>query len=310
MQRFPNLPTLVGGLGLYLCVSAQWMYPVNSGSGFVYGDDALQRAENTTQETHQGTNIVYREDVVYGRVHGAGLLADIAYPEPAMRLPVILSVHGGRWQGGHKKDASAIDVREWAEWGFFAMSIDYRLVGASPPPACYQDLQCAIRFLHANAARLNIDDERIYLIGQSAGGHMVSLAATLGDGPYPRTGGWENYSNQIAAVISVAANYELNSLSWGKIWKPTEGDPVASRRQASPVSHVRKGMVPILIIHSDDDKSVPIANAQLMAEALDGVGAEYTFHRYKSAGHMGITEEVKLRSREFIDKHEKKKQRR
>ena len=52
-------------------------------------------------------------------------------------------------------------------------------------------MQCAIRFVHANAEKYNIDTKRIFLIGQSAGGHMVSLAATLGDGPFRRTGGWE-----------------------------------------------------------------------------------------------------------------------
>ena len=241
-------------------------------------------------------------DVVYGRVHGAGLLADIAYPKSEKQLPAILSVHGGRWQGGHKQDASAIDVRQWAELGFFAMSIDYRLVGASPVPACYQDLQCAIRYLHAHAKQYHIDTNRIFLIGQSAGGHMVSLAATLGDGPFKRTGGWSDASNDFLAAISVAANYELNTLSWGKIWEPAQGDPVQARKLASPVNHVNKNIKPLLVIHSDDDQSVPIANALLMIEALKEAHAEHVFHRYQSAGHMGITDEVIARSLEFIQK--------
>ena len=129
--------------------------------------------------------IVHRDDVVYGRVHGAGLLADIAYPKSLTKLPAIISVHGGRWVGGHKRDSSTIKVDQWVGFGFFAMSIDYRLAGSTPAPACYQDLQCAIRFVHAHADEYSIDINRIYLIGQSAGGHLVSLAATLGDGPWP-----------------------------------------------------------------------------------------------------------------------------
>ncbi|MBI3468966.1 MAG: alpha/beta hydrolase, partial [Planctomycetes bacterium] len=156
--------------------------------------------------------IVYREDVVYGRVHGAGLLADIAYPESKDLLPAIISVHGGRWVGGHKRDASTIKVEQWAGFGFFAMSIDYRLKNCSPAPSCYQDFQCAIRYVHAHAKEYNIDTSRIFLIGQSAGGHMVSLAATLGAGPYPRTGGWEKESNDFRAAISVAAAYDLVTL--------------------------------------------------------------------------------------------------
>ena len=104
--------------------------------------------------------IIEKPDVVYGRVHGAGLLADIAYPaqaDGAKPLTAVISVHGGRWRGGNKKDRSTIVVKQWAGFGLFAMSIDYRLVGCSPAPACYQDLQCAIRYVHAHAKQYNID---------------------------------------------------------------------------------------------------------------------------------------------------------
>lgn len=250
--------------------------------------------------TRTEPRLLHREDVVYGRVHGAGLLADIARPVSETPLPAIISVHGGRWRAGHKRDSSAIKVKQWAGFGFCAMSIEYRLVGCSPAPACYQDLQCAIRYVHAHAKELNVDTNRIFLIGQSAGGHLVSLAATLGDGPFPRTGGWEKASNHFRAAISVAANYELTTLSWGKIWSPLRGDPVKARRFASPVNHVTKTTAPLLILHSDNDRSVPIANALLMVEALKRANATYVLKRYPKMGHMGINEEVIKQSLAFI----------
>src|SRR4051812_44316720 len=125
------------------------------------------------QEQAAAAKIIRVDDLVYGRVHGAGLLADVAYPESKEKLPAIISVHGGRWRGGHKRDASTIKVDQWAGFGFFAMSIDYRLVGCTPAPACYQDFQCAIRYVHAHADEYNVDTNRIVLIGQSAGGHLV-----------------------------------------------------------------------------------------------------------------------------------------
>jgi alpha-L-fucosidase 2 len=251
--------------------------------------------------------IVFQENVVYGQVHGAGLLADVAYPESKQPLPAIISVHGGRWKGGHRRDASSINVKQWAEFGFFAMSIDYRLVGCSPAPACYQDMQCAIRFLHANAEKFNIDPKRIFLIGQSAGGHMTGLAATLGDGPFARTGGWEKASNDIRAAICVAANYELNTLSWGNIWTPQTDDVMAARKLASPVTHVAKTSKPMLILHSDNDQSVPIENALLMVDALKKAEAPHEFKRYPKMGHMGINEEVIKQSLEFIKKQSEAK---
>lgn len=130
---------------------------------------------------------------------------------------------------------------------------------------------------------------------------MVSLAATLGDGPFPRTGGWDDASNDFRAVISVAANYELNTLSWGTIWVPPGVDPVEARDLASPVNHVKADSKPLLILHSDNDRSVPIDNALLMVDALKTAGAPYDFRRYPDMGHMGINDEVIARAREFIE---------
>jgi acetyl esterase/lipase len=253
----------------------------------------------------EADKITLQENIVYGKVLGAALLADIATPPGDGPFPAIISVHGGRWVGGHKKDASTIKVDQWAGFGFFAMSIDYRLKGTTPAPACYQDFQCAIRYVHAHAKEFNVDSSRIFLIGQSAGGHMTSLAATLGDGPYPRTGGWEKESNDFRAAISVAACYDLNTLDWGKLWTPPGVPEEEARALASPSKHVSKTMKPLLIIHSDDDRSVPIANALGMVDVLRQAGAPHMFHHDTNKGHMGITDEVIARSLAFIKEQSK-----
>jgi acetyl esterase/lipase len=244
--------------------------------------------------------IASKQDVIYGRVEGSALLADIAYPERGGPLPAIVSVHGGRWRAGSRTDASSIKVGQWAEFGFFAMSIDYRLVGGSPAPAPYQDVLCAIRWVHAHASEYHVDPNRIYLIGQSAGGHMVSLAATLGEGPYKRAGGWDSDRGDFRAVISVAGAYDLNTLSWGNLWTPPNEDAETARRLASPLAHVTPGTKPILIIHSDDDRSVPVQQALDMTDALQKAGARHRFVHYTDKGHMGLVDEVIKETRGFI----------
>ena len=62
-------------------------------------------------------------------------------------------------------------------------------------------------------------------------------------------------------------------------------------------------MKPLFILHSDNDRSVPIENELLMVNALKKAGAPHTFHRYPTAGHMQVTDEVIERALEFIDKH-------
>jgi acetyl esterase/lipase len=202
--------------------------------------------------------VVAQKDLIYGRVEGSALLADLAVPDGPGLRPAIVSIHGGRWRAGNRTDASSIKVEQWAELGFVAMSIDYRLVGGSPAPAAYLDTLCAIRWVHAHADEYRIDPNRVYLIGQSAGGHLVSLVATLGDGPFAKTGGWDKARSDVRAVISVAGPYELNTLSWGNLWTPVSGVAEDARTLASPITHVSAATRPTLIIHSDDDKSVPI----------------------------------------------------
>src|SRR5436190_8771678 len=260
--------------------------------------------------------VVTRTDVIYGRVEGSALLANIAYPDGPSLKPAIISVHGGRWRAGNRADASSIKVAQWAEFGFFAMSIDYRLVGGSPAPAPQLDLLCAIRWVHAHAAEYNIDPERVYLIGQSAGGQMVSMIATAGEAGFPRIGGWEKARTDVRAVISVAATYELTTLSWGNLWtpldapqgKPLEGSKLEEARQhASPINHVSATTKPILVIHSDDDKSVPVQQATDFVEKLKAAGVTHRYVHYTDKGHMGITDDVIKEARAFIAELEQKK---
>jgi len=251
--------------------------------------------------------IVTKTDVIYGRVEGSALLANIAYPDGPSLKPAIISVHGGRWRAGNRADASSIKVAQWAEFGFFAISIDYRLVGGSPAPAPQLDLLCAIRWVHAHANEYNIDPERVYLIGQSAGGQMVSMIATAGEAGFPRVGGWEKARTDVRAVISVAGTYELTGLSWGNLWTPITGDVNEARKHASPANHVSASTKPIMVIHSDDDKSVPVQQAADFVEKLKAAGVQHRYVHFTDKGHMGITDDVIKEARAFIAEVEQKK---
>ena len=237
-------------------------------------------------------HIVVEQDVIYGQVAGSALMADVAYAVSDDLIPAIIYVHGGRWRAGARTGRERLDVYEWAARGFLAMTVDYRLVPASPAPAPYQDLLCAIRWVHAHAEEYGVDPDRVYLIGNSAGGHLVSLVATLGDGPYERVGGWDDARSDVRAVISAAAPYDLNTLSWGDLWTPIEGEIEEHRRVASPMHQINANTKPILIIHSDDDRSVPVQQAHDMVAAMEAANAPHRFVHYADNGHMRITDEV------------------
>ena len=252
--------------------------------------------------------VVIKTDVIYGRVEGSALLANLAYPDGPALKPAILSVHGGRWRAGNRADASSIKVAQWAEFGFFAMSIDYRLVGGSPAPAPYLDLLCAIRWVHAHAEEYRIDPERIYLIGQSAGGQLVSLVATIGEADFPRVGGWEKARSDVRARGQRRRRLRAEHAVVGQ--SVDAGRQATSRRRAPRRRRSitsRASTKPILVIHSDDDKSVPVQQAVDMAAKLKAAGVTSRFVHYTDRGHMGITDEVIKEARAFIGEVEPKK---
>jgi dipeptidyl aminopeptidase/acylaminoacyl peptidase len=136
---------------------------------------------------------------------------------------------------------------------------------------------------------------------------MVALFATAGEAGFPRTGGWQKARTDVRAVISVAATYELNTLSWGNLWTPVSGNVEEARRLASPITHVRASTKPLLVVHSDDDKSVPVQQANDMAAKLKASGVHHRYVHYADRGHLGITEDVIKEARAFIAEVEQKK---
>jgi acetyl esterase/lipase len=267
----------------------------------------------------QAQTISTKKDVIYALAWGSGLLADLAWPEGQTKLPVILMVHGGRWRAGSKNDKNYQQQGVFAAAGFFAMNIDYRLIDASPAPAPYQDIQAAIRWLHAHAAEYSLDENRIYMIGNSSGGHDVALAATLGPGPYPKTGGWETFPATIAGAIAISGAYDVNGITWGNLWTPLAGSPttgfttlsgeaaIEARKIASPLNNVSAQSKPLLMLASEDDKIVPFQQAVDMDHALTAAGVFHKFIRYKDRGHMGFSDDAIKEALAFIRELEARK---
>jgi acetyl esterase/lipase len=257
----------------------------------------------TTAGPARGPVVVRKTDMIYGRVQGSALLADLAYVQTPARKPAVVMIFGGRWRANSRLDNNEGWERlsRWARDGFVTMTIDHRLVEATPAPAPYQDVLCAIRWLHAHAAEYGVDEDQIYVIGNSSGGHLAALTAILGDNKaYSRTGGWETARSDVRAGIAVAAPYELNTLSWGNLWTPLSGDVQAARRQASPLAQLSANSKPLLVVHSDDDQSVPIQQALDMVRALEAAKIPHKFVRYKDRGHVGLTDEVLQEAKAFI----------
>ena len=95
------------------------------------------------------------------------------------------------------------------------------------------------------------------------------------------------------------------------IFTGTFADKPDLYRQASPVSHASKGDPPVLILHGTGDKTVPVEQSRLMAEALKKAGVEHDLILVEGAPHSFHLEPKEKDLRPvvigFFDKHSKSK---
>ena len=139
--------------------------------------DARRDAGLSTPE-----NIVRFDDISYGPYGDANLL-DV-YVQQGVKTPqaTIVNVHGGGWVYG-SKEVYQFYCMSLANRGFTVVNINYRLAPEHLFPAAVQDINAALTFLAKNGSKYFVDKERLVLVGDSAGGQLVSHYAAIYSNP-------------------------------------------------------------------------------------------------------------------------------
>lgn len=231
---------------------------------------------------------------------------DLYLPEGATALvPAVVFLHGGGWQLGSRHSAGPA-YAEWspnpferlAQAGTAVASVDYRLTGEAQWPAQLYDAKAAVRWLRARADEIGIDPTRIAAWGESAGGHLAELLGLTGadlDGEIGIVG-------PSSAVVAVAAWYAPSDLATLAMDLGADTMAADSREallvgaplrtvpdrvsQASPLSHVRAGAPPFLLLHGRDDHLIPCSQSERLREALVQAGNSVEFETYAGSDHM------------------------
>jgi len=231
-------------------------------------------------------------DVPYGQAGGQRLLLDIYLPEGAPPRPAVLVVHGGGWMGGSKEGHRATGEM-LAAAGYAAFVINYRLAPQFGYPAAVHDCQRAVRWIRANAAKYRVDPKRVGALGDSAGGHLVSLLGALRETLENSDPSLEEYSSGVQAVVNYYGPCELVRM-WAvePARRPLTawlgGEPAGREHlyaAASPLQKVHRRAPPFLIIHGTRDEVVPLEQARLLHEGLRRLKASSTLLVLEGAGH-------------------------
>src|ERR1017187_3930099 len=135
---------------------------------------------------------VDQKDVEYGRPGGHPLLLDLHIPDGTGPFPAAILIHGGGFDEGSKSTNVRPLFEPLTNAGFAWFSIDYRMAPEFHFPEAIADVNSAIRWVKANAAKYHVDVSKIALIGESAGGFLVNYAGTH-----------ETPQTRVAAVVDI-----------------------------------------------------------------------------------------------------------
>ncbi len=224
---------------------------------------------------------------------------DLFVPDGANHpLPVMIWVHGGGWQNGSKEGCPPLRSG-YTQQDYAVASINYRLSGHATFPAQIEDCKSAIRWLRAHASEYNLDPQRFGVWGSSAGGHLVALLGTSGDVQAFDVGENLDQSSRVQAVCDyygptdftvfvTTPGYESHAADQSPEAKLIGGAVLENKAKAAavnPITYVSEDDPPFLIMHGDQDKTVPLNQSQLLYEALKNAGVNAHLHTINGGGH-------------------------
>ncbi len=210
---------------------------------------------------------------------------DIYIPPGAKSAPVIVSLYGGALTAGDKSEQPYVGQR-FAEAGYVAVLINYRLSPAVAHPAHVQDVAAAVAWVKTNIAKYGGDPNKVVLTGHSAGGYLISLL--LLDPRYLAAHGLKPADIRGAAPVSGFFYVERAGVGPDRpkfIWG---ADPKAWPA-ASPASYVRADLPPMLLLFADGDDAWRRDQQSAFASALRAAGdANVETHMILNRTHLTV----------------------
>jgi acetyl esterase/lipase len=212
------------------------------------------------------------------------------FPAPkeiATGAAIVICPGGGYQHLADVKEGS--DVAKWLNsLGISAFVLKYRLGMRYHQPNQLLDAARALRTVRARAKEWNVDPAKIGVLGFSAGGHLASTLGTHFDAgdehskdPIDRVGSRPDVMILVYPVITMGefthGGSKLNLLD-------KDPSPELVRLYSNELQ-ITKDTPPTFLIHTMDDKTVPVENSTMFAAALRKAGVPFEMHIYEHGPH-------------------------
>ena len=228
---------------------------------------------------------------------GILIVSNVTKPSLTVYLPeksratgeAIIVVPGGGYHilaAGHE----GVDVaRSLNEMGIAAFVLKYRIPDTTwmvkPEIGPIQDAQRALQIVRENAKKWNLDKNKIGMLGFSAGGHLVSTAATHFKKAYIPNRKKTNLRPDFVVLIYPVISFVDSAMHIGSAENLLGKEAsLEKRKEFSAEINVTPETPPTFIVHAKDDP-VSVRNTTLYADSLNAKGIFSEVLLYDSGGH-------------------------
>jgi len=217
-------------------------------------------------------------DVSYGPTRMEKL--DI-YPAAEPNAPVVVFLHGGYWFDGRLKKENYI----WVARGFVARGvntvvIDYDVCPKVTVDEIVRQCRAAVAWVYKNADTFGGDRHRLYVTGNSAGGHLTAMTAITD---------WdEDYllpADVIKGACAISGLYDLEPFQYTWLQPKIQFNGQQIRRN-SPILHVPEGAIPLLLSWGTNESSEFWRQSQEFGEAWAAKGNRVELYPQQGGDHF------------------------
>jgi acetyl esterase/lipase len=173
------------------------------------------------------------------------------------------------------------------------------LTGQATAPAAIEDARCALIYLIRHATELNIDVNKIVVMGGSSGGHLALMVGLLGND--------HRFDNNCKGVENIKVAAIIDKYGIADVWDWGYGTRITSKSatnwlgnkakdkefamSVSPITYVSKNSPPAFIVHGDADPTVPYQQSVDLYKKFTEAGVKTKFMTVEGGLHGKFTKE-------------------
>jgi arylformamidase len=211
--------------------------------------------------------------------------------------PLVIFVHGGGWSIGDKGQGAGTKSMFYTGKEYAFASVNYRLVPTVTPDDQAKDVAASIAHLRGSARRLGFDPNQIYLMGHSAGAHLVALVSA-------NTRYLDGAAVPLAAIkgsiLLDGAGYDVvqqmpnaqKIRMLGKMYDAAFTQDKATQARLSPITYTSAPNSPRWLILHVERRQDSAAQSQAFGKALSSAGASVLVKAIPGSTHMSINRDA------------------